>query len=46
MITSNEKKHVIVHSDDKINVMIQKMITLNEKEYIVINPDGTINFTL
>jgi hypothetical protein len=31
MITSNEKKHVIVHSDDKINVMIQKMIILNEK---------------
>jgi hypothetical protein len=42
MITSNEKEHVMIQQDYKINVMIHQMITPNEKESVIIKPNYNI----
>jgi hypothetical protein len=34
MITSNEKEHVVILPDDKINVIVHQMITPNERSML------------
>ncbi len=45
MISSNEKEHVIIFPDNKINVIIYQMITPNDKVYVIIQPDDNINLS-